>query len=61
MFLVFAMESKLFPKAAALEGDIAEYLAHALVWALFKTQHFAFKINAVVCFSGIFLTMVIHD
>lgn len=43
MFLVFAVESKLFPKAAALEGDIAEYLAHALVWALRVVNSFLGK------------------
>lgn len=96
-----------FPKAAALEGDIADHLTHAQVWAvrvvngfwqkqsttfapcsftviftvsfsgtfyydktfhvahsmlrycstLFKTQHFAFEIIAVVYFSGFFLKL----
>lgn len=34
IFLAFPMEPKLFLKAAALEGDIADHLTHALVWAV---------------------------
>lgn len=34
IFLALPMEPTLFPKAAALEGDIAEHLTHELVRAV---------------------------
>jgi len=53
----FPLESKLFPKAASLEGDIAEHLTHALVRAVRAVNSFCKKQSsnfAPCCFPAIF-------